>query len=157
MGCALSQQNSKEIYDKFNFNPENLGIKCWKLYDHFGDPYEGVLTEETDGAPRIYRIGHRRQVKCAESQVKEYDLWHDKQLEALFEDSKTTMLDDMRCAPSAQIVSLAYISERAASHAKAKSGARNGVSNSNAPATKLSLPKAARNYPGSASPSLETL
>ena len=45
-----------EFGNEFGFFPEQVGMKCRKLWDELGVTYNGVLTAEVQGAPRIFKI-----------------------------------------------------------------------------------------------------
>ena len=55
-----------EFYAITGYQPSELKVVPWKLFDEWGNDYDGILTYETEGAPRLMRIASRRTIKGAE-------------------------------------------------------------------------------------------
>ena len=64
--------------------PGQLAITPWELFDNWGADFSGVLTEETEGAPRIIRVSHRRTVKAATYHLQPKHTVHERQVKDMF-------------------------------------------------------------------------
>ena len=57
----LPKEYPQEFYKlSGGYQPSELKVGAWKLFDEWDTPYQGCLSFETVEAPRIVRIGCRR-------------------------------------------------------------------------------------------------
>lgn len=52
--------NRSEFFVRYGYMPEQLFIKPWNIHDQFNEDFCGVLTNETEGAPRLMTISSER-------------------------------------------------------------------------------------------------
>ncbi|CAK0845475.1 unnamed protein product, partial [Prorocentrum cordatum] len=56
-----------DIWEKLGYMPEQLSHKCQKLWNEKGEEVLGVLTDETEGAPRVFVLSCSKAVQKQEA------------------------------------------------------------------------------------------
>ena len=93
------------------FQPGELKIQSWELFDEWNQNFKGVLTFETPGAPMLMRISCRRCVKGQEFVLAPCDVYHEDQVVHEFSQASTDHVMKMKNW-GCKVMSLATIVER---------------------------------------------
>eukprot|EP00959_Pyramimonas_sp_CCMP1952_P386201 8094057-Pyramimonas_sp.AAC.1 len=101
-----------DIWEKLGYMPEQLSHKCQKLWNEKGEEVLGVLTDETEGAPRVFVLSCSKAVQKQETKSSASATIHADQPAKVYEHSVGSLRSEW--APSgAPIISMKVLVERA--------------------------------------------
>ena len=88
-GCNSERIFSKEFHKLTEgYQAAELRVTCNDLFDEFDTDYQGILTYEMEGAPRVQYFGHKRYVEARETILGEEDHIHKDQLKLMFPEAQ---------------------------------------------------------------------
>ncbi|CAK0851620.1 unnamed protein product, partial [Prorocentrum cordatum] len=102
-----------EIFNKFKYMPEQLGYKCFKLWDEFGTPTLGVLTSDLEGAPRTFTFEFSKMLSLSNLLARPASTIHDGQCDLVYE-SATGKFHGQLDPSGSTIISMSTLLSRAA-------------------------------------------
>ena len=108
LSCFNPMESSKEFYSLANYQPQELKMQPWDRFDEWDQDFKGILTYETEGAPRLMRIACRRGVKGADFKLIPADVFHDAKVDKTFDHEskdKVNQMIDAQNTPSSKVIS----------------------------------------------------
>ena len=85
-----------EFYTLTDYQPSELKIQPWQLFDEWDQDFSGVLTYETEGAPRLMHIACRRTVKGTFFKLVPDAVYHDDQVNDTFDQKSSERVKEMK-------------------------------------------------------------
>ena len=86
-----------EFFKRYNVMPEQIGIRCWSLFDEWGEDYQGVLLDGAlADAPRIHTISSERYREKSEFAMVPSLTMHDDQCDTLWGHEKSQYVEELK-------------------------------------------------------------